>query len=162
MLLKFLGDGLAIAAAPRNNWVVVVPLCLPGEKIRGRVYRHSRLHSVADLVSIETPNNDLRDSSRVKCKYFGQCAGCQYQMLSYETQLDLKRTVVVKAYRNFSGTNLVSPRPFNCLSRCRYTGFIDAAYTRDCCIALTIWLPHKNHSTLRRSSEKISEERAAL
>jgi tRNA/tmRNA/rRNA uracil-C5-methylase (TrmA/RlmC/RlmD family) len=102
-IFEFAGEGLAIAPAPRHNWIVVVPLCLPGERIRARVYRHSRLHSVADLVSVEEPNNDLRDSSRIKCKYFGQCAGCQYQMLSYDTQLDLKRTVVVKAYRNFSG-----------------------------------------------------------
>ena len=29
-------------------------------------------------------------------------------MLSYETQLDLKQTVVVKAYRNFSGAFLIS------------------------------------------------------
>jgi tRNA (uracil-5-)-methyltransferase len=29
----------------------------------------------------------------------------QAQPLSYETQLDLKRTVVVKAYKNFSGKN---------------------------------------------------------
>ena len=107
-LIKSLGEGLAVAPEPRHKWVVVVPTCLPGEKIRGRVYRHSRLHSVADLVSIETPNNDLRDSSRIQCKYFGKCAGCQYQMLSYETQLELKRTVVVKAYQNFSGTVYIS------------------------------------------------------
>lgn len=51
---------------------------------------------------MDAPNNEMRDMSRVKCKYFGTCAGCQYQMLSYDTQLDLKRTVVVKAYQNFS------------------------------------------------------------
>lgn len=97
------GEALALAAAPRHNWVVVVPFSLPGEKIRARVYRSSRLHSVADLVSVVTPNTNIRDQSLVKCKYFGKCAGCQYQMIPYETQLDLKRTVVTKAYANFSG-----------------------------------------------------------
>ncbi|KAA1475389.1 S-adenosyl-L-methionine-dependent methyltransferase [Dentipellis sp. KUC8613] len=96
------GEALALATIERRPWVIVVPFALPGERLRARVYRQSRLHSFADLVSIEEPNNELRDMSRVKCKYFGKCAGCQYQMLSYETQLDLKRDVVVKAYQNYS------------------------------------------------------------
>ncbi|KAF8261736.1 S-adenosyl-L-methionine-dependent methyltransferase, partial [Lactarius quietus] len=83
-------------------WVVVVPFVLPGEVVRARVYRHAKMHSFADLIGIEVPSTELRDMSRVKCKYFGTCAGCQYQMLSYETQLDLKRNVVVKAYQNYS------------------------------------------------------------
>ncbi|GAW05163.1 trna partial [Lentinula edodes] len=43
------------------------------------------------------------DDERVNCKYFSKCGGCQYQMLSYETQLAFKRNVVVKAYKNYSG-----------------------------------------------------------
>ncbi len=61
------------------------------------------MHSLADLVEVMRPNGELRDESRVECKYFGSCAGCQYQMVSYETQLGLKRDVVVKAFKNFSG-----------------------------------------------------------
>jgi tRNA (uracil-5-)-methyltransferase len=82
------------------------------------------MHSVADLLAVVTPNPALRDQSRVQCRYFGTCAGCQYQvrlfvlrfrrdlmtrqMLSYEKQLELKRDVVVKAYRNFSGACALS------------------------------------------------------
>ena len=61
-------------------WVVVVPLSLPGEVVKARVYRHARLHSYADLVGIEEPNPEMRDMSRVKCQYFGKCSGCQYQV----------------------------------------------------------------------------------
>ncbi|KAF8645081.1 hypothetical protein AX16_008139 [Volvariella volvacea WC 439] len=61
------------------------------------------MYSYADLLEVITPNNALRDMSRVQCKYFGQCAGCQYQMLSYETQLKLKRDAIFKAYKNYSG-----------------------------------------------------------
>lgn len=60
------------------------------------------MYSYADLLDVITPNPEFRDMSRVQCKYFGKCAGCQYQMLSYEKQLDLKRDVVVKAYEHFS------------------------------------------------------------
>jgi tRNA/tmRNA/rRNA uracil-C5-methylase (TrmA/RlmC/RlmD family) len=38
------------------------------------------MYSFADLISIEAPNPELRDMSRVQCKYFGTCAGCQYQV----------------------------------------------------------------------------------
>ncbi|KAI0078551.1 S-adenosyl-L-methionine-dependent methyltransferase [Panus rudis PR-1116 ss-1] len=97
------GDSLSIAPEPYPPWVVLTPFALPGEKIKARVYYSSRLHSRADLVKVITPNPEFRDMSRVQCKYFGECAGCQYQMLSYDMQLQLKRNVVVKAYKNFSG-----------------------------------------------------------
>ncbi|KAI0932816.1 hypothetical protein AcW1_000168 [Taiwanofungus camphoratus] len=100
--LSSTGESLAIAPSPRRPWAVVTPLALPGEIIRARVYRHSRLHSYADLLEVVKPNPELRDMTRVQCKYFGKCAGCQYQMLSYDIQLDLKRNVIVKAYQNFS------------------------------------------------------------
>lgn len=97
------GDALAIGPDPHNSWVIVAPFALPGERIRVRVYRSSRLHSFADLLEVVSPNLELRDDSRIGCKYFSKCSGCQYQMLSYESQLDIKRNVVTKAYRNFSG-----------------------------------------------------------
>lgn len=116
-LSRFAGDALAIGPAPRSSWVIVAPFALPGEKIRVRVYRSSRLHSFADLLDVISPNAELRDNNRIQCQYFGKCSGCQYQvclylllvseysirqMLSYESQLDIKRDVVIKAYHNFS------------------------------------------------------------
>ena len=38
------------------------------------------MHSFADLIRVEVPNSELRDMSRVQCKYFVTCAGCQYQV----------------------------------------------------------------------------------
>ncbi|KAG5352662.1 hypothetical protein J132_07753 [Termitomyces sp. J132] len=98
-------NGEAIARSPDESrpWAIIVPFALPGEKIKARIYRNARLHSFADLLEVITPNTTLRDNSRIRCQYFGTCGGCQYQMLSYETQLDWKRDVVVKAYKNFSG-----------------------------------------------------------
>lgn len=101
------GDALAHSPASSSPWVIVAPFALPGERIRVRVYRSSRLHSFADLLEVVSPNLDLRDDSRAKCRYFGQCSGCQYQMLSYDTQLGIKRNVVIKAYENFSSTPFI-------------------------------------------------------
>jgi len=60
-------------------WVVVVPFALPGEKIRARIFANNHLHSLGDLVEVISPNDELRDMTRVKCRYFGVCGGCQYQ-----------------------------------------------------------------------------------
>ena len=99
------GDGLAIA--PSGDWVVAVPLCLPGEKVLARVYSNERLYSKADLIRIqETAAEGSQKVSRrddlVGCKYFGECAGCQYQMIDYDQQLEMKREVVSRAFRNYS------------------------------------------------------------
>ncbi|KAG9001089.1 tRNA(m5U54)methyltransferase [Tulasnella sp. JGI-2019a] len=105
------GESLSLLPSPSKPWAVLVPFALPGEIIRARVYASARFHSLADLVAVVKPNEQMRDMDRVKCRYFGVCAGCQYQMLSYETQLELKRKVVEKAYTHFSGlpTHVVPP-----------------------------------------------------
>ncbi|KAI0358853.1 S-adenosyl-L-methionine-dependent methyltransferase [Trametes cingulata] len=96
------GESLSIATSNERKWVIVTPLSMPGERIRVRVYRHSRLYSHADLLEVIEPNPEWRDMSLVQCRYFGKCAGCQYQMLTYEKQLELKRQTVVEAYKNYS------------------------------------------------------------
>ncbi|TDL22341.1 S-adenosyl-L-methionine-dependent methyltransferase [Rickenella mellea] len=105
------GEGIAKAPPDRKPWAVIIPFTLPGERVRARIYRHARLLSFADLVSVEEPNTDMRDMSAVRCRYFGTCAGCQYQMLSYDMQLQLKRNVVVKAYGMFSDLPSTSVPP---------------------------------------------------
>lgn len=117
------------------------------------------MHSYADLVEILQRSEDKvewRDDSRIGCKYFGKCSGCQvspissirachelsykssrcsqYQMLSYEKQLELKRNIVVKAYQNFShlsnsilpeiGPTLPSPQQYG--YRTKLTPHFDA------------------------------------
>ncbi|CAI4218110.1 unnamed protein product [Parascedosporium putredinis] len=67
------------------------------------VYRHllDEGHSIADYISVVRPGA-LRDDTRIRCRYFSQCSGCQFQMLDYPDQLRHKRTIVEKAFRNFS------------------------------------------------------------
>ena len=114
-----------MASKDKGPWVIVVPFALPGEKARVRIGKNDRMHSTGEVLEMLTHNPDLRDDSRIKCKYFGTCAGCQYQvsflfsfnflflskivtdilqMLSAETQLDLKRDVIQKAYNVYSST----------------------------------------------------------
>lgn len=110
--LSSTGDGLAILDSPDSDssspsasppQVYVVPFVAPGDIVRVKVYRHLRKegYSVADYISVTRPGA-LRDDARIQCAYFAKCGGCQFQMLDYHEQLRHKRTIVEKAFRNFS------------------------------------------------------------
>jgi tRNA (uracil-5-)-methyltransferase len=95
------GDGLALQGS--SNQIYVVPFSAPGDIVRAKVIRHfeDEHYSLADFVSVVRAG-PFRDDSRINCKYFSTCSGCQFQMLDYPTQLQHKKTIVEKAYKNFS------------------------------------------------------------
>ena len=71
-----------------DDWVVMVPFVIPGEKVRARIFRNHKNYSEADLLEILEPSPDRVEPV---CGYFKQCGGCQYQHISYEAQLEMKR-----------------------------------------------------------------------
>lgn len=95
------GDGLALH--PPTNRIYVVPFSVPGDIVMAKVITHfsHENYSIADFISVIKPS-PLRDDTRVNCKYFSKCSGCQFQMLDYSTQLQHKKSIVEKAYKNFS------------------------------------------------------------
>ncbi|KAH8907021.1 S-adenosyl-L-methionine-dependent methyltransferase [Coniochaeta sp. PMI_546] len=99
--LSSTGDGLA--RQPGSDRIYTVPFSIPGDTVKVKVYRHleKEQYSVADFISVVKPS-PLRDDSRIQCPYFAKCAGCQFQMLDYPEQLKIKKTIVEKAYKNFS------------------------------------------------------------
>jgi tRNA (uracil-5-)-methyltransferase len=99
--LSSTGDGLA--RQPGSDRIYTVPFSIPGDIVKVKVYRHleKEQYSVADFISVVKPS-PLRDDSRIQCPYFAKCAGCQFQMLDYPEQLKIKKTIVEKAYKNFS------------------------------------------------------------
>ena len=96
------GEGLALS--PDSKSVYVVPFTAPGDVVRAKIYRHIPQYSYffTDLIEVLKPSH-TRDNSLVKCRYFSKCSGCQLQMLPYSEQLKHKKTVVEKAFANFSG-----------------------------------------------------------
>ncbi|KAJ1026623.1 hypothetical protein NDA13_003997 [Ustilago tritici] len=94
------GDGLAIA--PERDWVIAIPHTLPGEKVVAEITSNERLYSKGKLIEV-LEKSDVRKDELVRCKYFGDCGGCQYQMIDYERQLEIKRGVVERAFARFSG-----------------------------------------------------------
>ena len=94
------GEGLAYSAA--KDHIYVVPFTLPGEIVKAKIHAQFEDYSLTDFIEVVVPS-EKRDESLIKCRYFGICGGCQFQMLPYPEQLAHKRRVIEKAYENFSG-----------------------------------------------------------
>lgn len=79
-------EGRGIARV--NNWIVMVPFVIPGEKVRVRIFKNYKNYSEADLLEVLEPSKD-----RIKpvCPLFTQCGGCQYQHIQYAQQKAWKR-----------------------------------------------------------------------
>lgn len=100
--LSSTGDGLALASS--ESRVYVVPFTLPGDKVLAKVVEHHRFkpYSRTDFLKVIRPSPQRQDIG-IGCKYFSKCSGCQLQMMSYADQLGHKKTVLQRAYKNFSG-----------------------------------------------------------
>lgn len=97
--LSSTGDGLA----EKDGQIYVVPFAAPGDVIKARVYKHvqEEAYALADFIEVLQPSKHRTEEP--PCPYFSQCSGCQFQHLPYTFQLAHKKTVVEKAFRNFSG-----------------------------------------------------------
>lgn len=85
------GDGLAMY----DGREIVVPRTVPGDRVEVYVRRKrkGRFEGVADVL-IE-PGMARQDAS---CVHFGLCGGCRWQDLAYESQLQLKETMVRQSF----------------------------------------------------------------
>ena len=63
---------LGIGIGRDNGWVIQVPYCWPGEKIRAKIFRNHSNYSQADLVEVIHPSPDRIEP---RCKLYGSCGG---------------------------------------------------------------------------------------
>lgn len=101
--LSSTGEGLGRASTNPSE-IFVVPFAIPGDVVRAKAYKnfHEPMpHTIADFVRVLQPSPD-RDDKLVRCKYFEKCSGCQYQMLPYQKQLNIKRSIIEEAFAKFS------------------------------------------------------------
>jgi 23S rRNA (uracil1939-C5)-methyltransferase len=87
--------GMTIAHTPEGQ-AILVSFGAPGEEVVVEIDRVHKDRITAHVAEILRPSPD-----RVTplCPYFMTCGGCNYQHLSYEAQLELKREVVVETLR---------------------------------------------------------------
>lgn len=103
--LTNLGSGLGRVAVDHpqgrlENWVIMVPFTLPGERVRARVFRNHRNFSEADVLEILTPSENR---VAAPCPLFGRCGGCQYQHFNYHGQLQWKQRQVAELLEHLAG-----------------------------------------------------------
>lgn len=77
------GFGLAFA----ENLTVLVPLAVPGDNLRVRLREIKKRLAFAGIVEV-TRAGPTRIAP--PCEYFGTCGGCDFQQMSYESQLQAK------------------------------------------------------------------------
>ena len=121
--LTNMGHGLA---RTNDNWVVLVPYCLPGETVKARVYRNHQNFSEADLLEVKTPSPHRVNP---QCKLFGSCGGCQYQHIEYQEQLKWKKRQVEELLKHMIGIDTevdpVIPSPLEYHYRTKITPHFD-------------------------------------
>ena len=74
--------------------VIFIPYGTPGDIVDIKIDRKKHNHAEAHIVNLLQPS-PLRISP--ECNHFGNCGGCKWQHLPYQTQLDFKRQQVVDA-----------------------------------------------------------------
>jgi 23S rRNA (uracil1939-C5)-methyltransferase len=89
------GQGLA----QHQDWQVLVPYALPGQKVMARVTKRRQKKAEARLLSVVEPRPD---EVQAPCPHFGQppsengtgCGGCRWQRADYAQQLLWKHQIV--------------------------------------------------------------------
>jgi 23S rRNA (uracil1939-C5)-methyltransferase len=112
---KFAGEGVSIAY--ENDKIVFIRYAIPGELIKVNIYKETKSYSMAEPVEILEPSPD-----RIKpeCRYFALCGGCDYQMMNYEKQIEIKKQLAVETFSKIGKIDISaiievieSPEKFN-------------------------------------------------
>jgi 23S rRNA (uracil1939-C5)-methyltransferase len=76
--------------------VVLVDYAIPGERVLVRIERRKRGLWLGRTLEVLDASDD-RVTAR--CRYYGECGGCQWQHIGHERQLALKKGIVVDQMR---------------------------------------------------------------
>jgi tRNA/tmRNA/rRNA uracil-C5-methylase (TrmA/RlmC/RlmD family) len=102
--IAFGGEGVARV----EDFVVFVPFVLPGEVVEAELTEVKKRFARARLVKVLQP---APERVAPLCPYFGNCGGCQYQHMTYETQLRVKHKQVQDLFQRVGGLNEVVVSP---------------------------------------------------
>jgi tRNA/tmRNA/rRNA uracil-C5-methylase (TrmA/RlmC/RlmD family) len=115
--IAFGGEGVARL----DDFVVFVPFVAVGEVVEAELTELKKRFGRGRLLGVLRPS-----AERVapRCRYFGQCGGCQYQHLDYPAQLGLKHKQVCDLFERLGGLDpkrvapvIACPRPYGYRNR---------------------------------------------
>ncbi|MEW6302030.1 MAG: class I SAM-dependent RNA methyltransferase [Verrucomicrobiota bacterium] len=92
----FGGEGVARL----NEFVVFVPFVITGEEVEIEITEVKKQFARARLRKVLTPSPER---VQPECRYFGECGGCQYQHIRYETQLRIKHKQIADLFQRVGG-----------------------------------------------------------
>lgn len=95
-IVKFVNEGVCLAYDAESK-PVFVRYVLPGELVKVKIYREHKDYAIAEPIEILEPS-----ASRIEpaCSYFSMCGGCDFQMLDYDTQLEIKKALVIDTFKS--------------------------------------------------------------
>lgn len=82
-----------------GDFVLFIPYTVPGDLVRAKITEIKKNYGQADLIEVSTPSPHRVEP---KCKVFGECGGCQWQMVSYDQQLEQKTSIVRHALKRIA------------------------------------------------------------
>lgn len=96
------------AVGRHEGKAIFVPYAIPGESVRVQIVQDKGRFAYAKTLEVLTPS-----LQRVQppCPYFGLCGGCHWQHVSYEAQLEYKRSIVRGQLKHIAGLSDVNVRP---------------------------------------------------
>lgn len=111
---KFAGDGVSIAY--HEDKTIFVRYAIPGETVKINIYKETTGYAVAEPLEIIEPSPDRIEPF---CPFFAFCGGCDYQMLDYQKQLEVKEHLAMEVFERIGKMNfptltgiIHSPEPY--------------------------------------------------
>ena len=89
--IAFGGEGVA----REDDFVLFVPFVAPGDVVEVEVTEVKKRFARARLLRLVAPSSERVEPA---CPHFGVCGGCQYQHLSYPSQLRLKHKQIADLF----------------------------------------------------------------
>jgi tRNA/tmRNA/rRNA uracil-C5-methylase (TrmA/RlmC/RlmD family) len=102
--IAFGGEGVARV----EEFVVFVPFVIVGETVEAEVTEVKKSFARGKLLKVIEA---APQRAEPQCRYFGECGGCQYQHVAYETQLEWKRKQIADLFERIGGFDreVISP-----------------------------------------------------
>ena len=101
---------------------------IPGERVVARIYRYRRRKKHIISAIVDAVLEPATDRVVPPCPYYGPCSGCQWQHISYQRQLKLKRETVEAQFREYPrlasaavSPTRAAPSRFNYRNHARFT-----------------------------------------
>lgn len=73
---------------------------IPGETVLAQVIAERRGYTAAEVIDVLEPSEERVPAP---CKFFGRCTGCQWQHIKYDTQLKIKRDMLIDSLLRIGG-----------------------------------------------------------